>query len=112
MSVIPVNRQERRRGAITRKHRKVFLERLAAGFSVTAAAAPTGKGKQRFYELRTADPDFAEEWRQAWERGADVLEDELLRAAREGWQEIDEEFDADGRLNRRVVRQRKDPRLL
>jgi hypothetical protein len=102
----------RRRTKLTRKHRELFLERLAAGFSITAAAEPTGRSRNRFYELRQEDAEFAAEWKQAWEAGADVLEDEMLKAATEGWQEVTEEFDGDGRLKRRVVAQRKDPRLL
>jgi hypothetical protein len=111
VSVVPAVGQGRRRSAITRKHRKVFLERLAAGFSVAAASAPTGKGRQRFYEERAVDPAFAEAWRHAWEAGQDVIEDELLRAATEGWEEVDEVYEG-GELVRRIVRQRKNPALL
>jgi hypothetical protein len=111
MNTVPAVGSGRRRGAITRRHRQVFLERLAAGFSVAAAAAPTGKARQRYYEERAADPTFAEAWNHAWEAGADAVEDELLRAAREGWEEVDEVYEG-GELVRRVVRLRKNPALL
>jgi hypothetical protein len=87
-SAVVAVQQERRRGAITQKHRRVFLKRLAAGFSVAASAAPTGKGRQRYYELRAEDPDFDAAWRHAREAGQDVIEDELLKAATEGWEEV------------------------
>lgn len=114
MSAVPAVGAGRRREAraITRKHRALFLDRLAAGFSVAAAAAPTGRARQRFYEERAADAEFAEAWRHAWEAGQDAIEDELLRAATEGWEEVTEEFDGDGQLKRRVVAQRKNPALL
>jgi hypothetical protein len=111
VSTVPVVGSGRRRGALIRKHRAIFLERLAPGFSVAAAAAPTGKARQRFYEERVADPEFAEAWKHAWEAGADAVEDELLRAATEGWEEVDEVFEG-GNLVRRIVRRRKNPALL
>jgi hypothetical protein len=111
VSTVPAVGSGRRRGAITRKHRAIFLERLAAGFSVAAAAAPTGRNRQRYYELRAADPEFAEAWKHAWEAGQDAIEDELLRAATEGWEEVDEVYEGDS-LVRRIVRRRKSPALL
>ena len=71
---------ERPRG-ITAEMRKTFLERLGQGFSVTAAAAPTGKSRRRFYALRTEDDEFAAAWDDAWEAGQDWIEDELRKAA-------------------------------
>jgi hypothetical protein len=112
VSIVPADRSERRRGSITRKHRQVFLERLAAGFSVAASAAPTGKHRRRYYELRELDDGFRAQWDDAWAAGQDRVEDELLRAATEGWTETEETFDEDGKLIRRVERQRKNPALL
>lgn len=97
---------ERPRG-ITPGMRETFLERLAAGFSVTAAAAPTGRNRRRFYALREEDAEFARAWDDAWEAGQDWIEDEIRKAATEGW---DEETYEKGELVR-VVR-RRDPRLL
>lgn len=106
---VPAVGAGRRRGRITRKDRAVFLERLASGFSVAAAAAPSGRARQRYYELKDVDPEFAEAWRHAWEAGQDVIEDELLRAATEGWTEVDEVYEG-GELVRRIERQRKNLR--
>jgi hypothetical protein len=113
VSTVPAVGSGRRREAraISRKHRELFLARLAAGFSVAASAAPTGRARQRFYEERAVDSEFAEAWRHAWEAGQDAIEDELLRAATEGWVEVEEVFEK-GELVRRVERQRKNPALL
>lgn len=97
---------------ITPARRKKFLEALAEGETVTGAARRAGTHKRRFYEVREADPDFAAAWQEAIEAGTDKLEDELRRMAEAGWQEVDEEFDADGNLKRRLVRNRRDPRML
>jgi hypothetical protein len=80
--------------------------------SPVSSAQPRGALGQRFYELREVDDDFARAWRDAWEAGQDVIEDELLRAATERWTETEETFDEDGKLIRRVERQRRNPALL
>lgn len=87
--------------------RATFLERLAQGFSVTAAASVTGRDRRAFYLLREKDDEFAKAWEDAWEAGQDWIEDEIRAAAVVGW---DEEVYEHGELVR-VVR-RRDPRLL
>jgi hypothetical protein len=91
-----------RRRSVTATERSRFLEALAAGWSVTHAAEPTGHSRQRFYELRDADNEFAAAWAEAVEAGTQRLEDEAMRRAVEGYDEVT--FDADGGLVRRVRR--------
>jgi hypothetical protein len=93
---------QRRRRSVTATEHSRFLEALAAGWSVTHAAEPTGHSRQRFYELRDADEDFAAAWSEAVEAGTQRLEDEAMRRAVEGYDEVT--FDAEGGLVRRVRR--------
>ena len=64
--------------------RKRFLDALATGLSVSAAASAAGIGRQTAYDLRNRDPDFAAAWDDALEAGTDVLEDEARRRALNG----------------------------
>jgi hypothetical protein len=82
---VPAKR--RPRGPLTARERRVFLEQLAVGWSVTHAAAQAGRDRQRFYELRESNEDFAEAWLHAVEAGTQVLEDEARRRAVAGWEE-------------------------
>lgn len=79
----------------------MFLDALRQGYSVTHAAKPTGHARQRMYELRELDEDFAAAWADAWEAGTDLLEDELRRRAL-GYDEVT--YDGDGKVLRRVHR--------
>ncbi|HZQ65652.1 MAG TPA: hypothetical protein VFA66_10545 [Gaiellaceae bacterium] len=65
----------------------MFLEALAAGWSVTHAALRAGVARQRLYERRETDEGFAEAWADAYRQGTDALEDEARRRAVEGWEE-------------------------
>lgn len=94
--------RRRRYPAVPLEARAPFLEALAAGWSVTHAAARATVDRQRFYELRDADDEFAEQWDEALDAGTHVLEDEALRRAVEGYDE--DTVDADGNLLRRVRR--------
>ncbi len=76
-----------RRTNRTPKKREAFLSVLAGGGSVTLASATAGIGRQRVYEWRQDDSDFATEWDVAVEAGTDVLEDEARRRAVEGVEE-------------------------
>jgi hypothetical protein len=64
-----------------------FVEMLASGASVAAAAKAAGYGRQRLYECREADPELAAAWDDALEEGTDLLEDEALRRAKDGVEE-------------------------
>jgi hypothetical protein len=87
---------------ISKRNRARFLELLAEGETVTAAALATGHGRQRYYELRRVDLEFAAAWDQAIEAGTDALEAEAVRRATEGYDEVT--YGADGRVIRSVHR--------
>lgn len=88
MTVTPVPGQRlRRRPAVSQKARAGFLELLSCGWSITHAAERVGSHRNRFYELRDADEDFAAAWAHAYEAGTDVLRDEARRRAVDGWDE-------------------------
>lgn len=61
----------------SKRARAIFLTALAEGYSVSAAAERCGVARKSVYTLRDEDPDFATEWAEALDRGADLLEDEL-----------------------------------
>jgi hypothetical protein len=99
---------ERRLRPPAKRRVNLFLKHLAAGWSVTAAANEAGVDRRRFYEFRADDEAFAAAWDEAWERGSDVLVDELHRRAL-GYDE--ETWDGEGNLVRRV-RRYSDPSLI
>jgi hypothetical protein len=68
----------------TPKRRKIFLENLAKGVSVTGSAIAAGLARASVYEWRDDDPEFAEEWDDAVEQGTDLLEDEVRRRSTQG----------------------------
>jgi hypothetical protein len=94
--------QRRRRSSITPKDRRTFLEALEAGWSVKNGAERTAHGRQRFYELRATDLAFAEAWAEAYEAGTEALEDEALRRAVSGYDEMT--YGPTGELVRKVHR--------
>lgn len=61
-----------------------FLAALAATCSVTRACEAAGMGRRTAYEWRESDPEFAARWEKAKRIGAEALEDECVRRAREG----------------------------
>jgi hypothetical protein len=67
------------------KSRKVFLELLSTGLSVTAAANATNKDRRHYYAWRRDIPEFREAWDAAIEAGSDLMEDEARRRAVEGY---------------------------
>ena len=46
---------------------------------MTAAAAALRVSRRALYKHRTADPVFKQAWEEAYDCGADALEDELVR---------------------------------
>ena len=104
MSTLPQPAEQRRRPSRkpAKRDRNLFLEALAAGWTVSHAAKRTGIARGRFYELREVDESFAAVWDEALESGTQVLENELHRRALEGWDE--DSYDGDGNLVRRVRR--------
>lgn len=67
--------------------RKPFLEALAAGQTIKAAAADAGINRRTAYERRDTDAEFAAAWDDAYEDGSDLLEAEAWRRAVDGWVE-------------------------
>lgn len=59
----------------TFKARKIFLDRLGVGDSVSAAARAAGAEPRVFKAWRNSDPDFAQDWDDAIEEGTDFIED-------------------------------------
>jgi hypothetical protein len=84
----PLPEQRRRTTpAVSAKARGLFLEALAAGWSVTHAAARAGVHRRRVYDLRGRDQSFAADWDDAVAEGTERLEDEARRRAVDGWDE-------------------------
>jgi hypothetical protein len=92
----------RRKVAITVEARRLFLEAIEAGWSAARAAEVAGVERQRFFERRLQDAEFAEAWQAAFDRGTDALRDELVRRSREGWEEVTR--GPDGEVIRRTER--------
>ncbi len=65
----------------TFKRRKLFLDQLEAGSSVSFAAAAADGSVKCFKSWRNADPDFAHDWDEAIEAGTDYLEDAAMARA-------------------------------
>jgi hypothetical protein len=63
-----------------------FLDALAGGATVIAAAQVANTSKTTIYQWRAAEPAFAKEWAIAWQTGGDTLEAEAQRRAVEGVQ--------------------------
>ena len=95
--------EERRRATrISPEGRRLFLEAIGAGWSAERAAEIAGVSKQRFYERRLQDPDFAKAWQDAYDAATEMLRDELRRRSMEGYTET--VLDADGNVIRRTER--------
>lgn len=75
-----------RRHTLTKKKRKIFLDALAEGMTVTAAAKEAGYNRRYLYSVRDSDGTFASEWDDAIQEGLDLLEAEVRRRAT-GFQE-------------------------
>lgn len=73
---------------LTEAHKEKFLEEIAGGATVTAAARATGKkSASGYYRLRETDEKFASDWDAAREAGIDLAEDEVRRRGFEGVEE-------------------------
>lgn len=96
---------------VTRKQRAAFLEHVRGGWTLTRAAQVAGSDRRRFWELARNDEGFADELELARNEGIDRLEDEIVRAATEGWTEEDV-IEDHGEVVRRITKHRKRPELL
>ena len=61
-----------------------FLEALADGASVSAAARAIGYTRSRMYQLRSEHPGFSQAWAEAYEEGTDTYEDALNSGKKAG----------------------------
>jgi hypothetical protein len=77
----------RRRQPLTLKKRETFLRALAETSNVTHSATLVKMSRQRMYQIRDEDPDFAEAWADAEQQAADNLEAEAWRRGHEGIKE-------------------------
>jgi hypothetical protein len=66
------------------RRRQLFLEALATGASITAAARAAGVDRRTPYKWRDGHAAFDEAWVSHLEAGTDALEDEARRRAHDG----------------------------
>lgn len=71
----------------TRAQQRAFLDAFGQCGVVLLAAKATGIDRQRHYGWLKTDPDYQAAFTDAVEVAADTLEVELIRRARDGWQE-------------------------
>lgn len=71
----------------TPKKREQFLDALRNTCNITKACDLAGLGRASAYEWREEDESFARDWKKALEMGADLLEDEAVRRAKDGVEE-------------------------
>ncbi len=64
-----------------RHWQKAFLACLEQTGSVTSAAQAAKMGRSMVYQHKRSDPEFARQWEEALETGADLLADEARRRA-------------------------------
>ncbi len=64
-----------------------FLEAYARHGTVEGACRSIGLHRQRVYQRRRVSPEFAAAWVDAKERHGDLLEAELFRRGKDGWDE-------------------------
>lgn len=69
------------------KAQAVFLEALGGGLSPTLSAAKAGVARGTVYRWKDEDEAFAKAWADAWDAGADLMEDEVRRRGVDGWDE-------------------------
>ena len=60
-----------------------FIAVLAEGASVATSCRKARVSRRSVYRWRKEDDQFAE----AWQQGADLIEDEMLRRGKDGWEE-------------------------
>lgn len=71
----------------TPEKRVEFLGALAACGNVTEACRTIGVARNSMYLWKSQDTEFAAEWDRFLVMGAEILEDEAIRRAREGYDE-------------------------
>ncbi len=69
---------------LTPDAREKFLEKIRENGNITLAAALVGVSRQRAYQIRDKDKEFAKSWDEAIEIATDNLEHEARRRAMQG----------------------------
>lgn len=69
------------------KKQALFLEELARSGNVSLAAKFAGLDRNKFYDARAVDPEFAQAWSDALDQAADLLEEEARRRGHDGVEE-------------------------
>lgn len=64
-----------------------FLDLLSEGVCVSEACERAGIPRRSVYARRSSDPAFRQQWNEALEMAADILEAEADRRGRDGWSE-------------------------
>lgn len=72
---------------VTKGILQTFLNQLSEGSSVAGACRVIGVDVNVLYKLRKKSTEFAALWAASIECGTDLLEDEALRRAKDGWLE-------------------------
>lgn len=71
----------------TAEKKEDFLTALASCGNVTEACRIADVSRNAMYMWKNEEPDFAEQWKVYLAAGAELLEDEAIRRAREGYDE-------------------------
>ena len=69
------------------RDRQAVLDALAQGHSITKACELAGVERRGVYGWRVKEPEFAQAFDEALERGNDALRDEIRRRGVDGWDE-------------------------
>ena len=77
----PTAADRRRAAALLKKQKATFLQVLEDEHLVSEAARRIGVHRQRAYEWRAADEEFARAWAEVEERSTELLEREAYRRA-------------------------------
>ena len=106
---LPEKKPRVRKGDLKPKEKEIFLDLVAKGRSIKSACAAIERDNGVLYAMRKRDPEFERQWAEAVETSVQALEERMQRHADEGWDEVMEEFDAEGNLKRRTVNHRWQP---
>jgi hypothetical protein len=90
-----------RQTLLTKKKRRLFLDALADGMSVTSAAAVAGFSRVYAYNLKDMFPDFNAEWDDAVQQAADKFEDAVRQRALGAMEAIVYKGEVTGHVERR-----------
>lgn len=96
---------------LTRKRRRLFLEKLEASGNISAAARHAGLNRQALYEARDADHGFSAEWDEAELRFFDAAASEHARRALVGDERVRSRVTRTVKPDGSVVEERVEERI-